>query len=243
MKNIFKANELHSIKELTIPADLRVLVLAPHPDDADAIGITLKFFLNNGNHIEVCVARTGSGVEDEYHPGATLADMADIREQEQKNSMHFLGLPDRCITFLSLINDDSDQVTANLENLEIINAIIHSKKPDIIFMPHGNDTNSAHRAMYSMFRQIIKHTELHITALLNRDPKTIEMRTDLYMPFDQEAAEWKAELLRIHDTQHQRNLNTRGYGFDKRILDYNRQIAGNLSLDTKYAEAFEIELF
>ena len=69
------------------------------------------------------------------------------------------------------------------------------------------------------------------------------MRTDLYMPFDHKIGDWKAEMLRFHDTQHQRNLHTRGYGFDKRILDYNRQIARDLSLSQEYAEAFEIEFF
>lgn len=41
----------------------------------------------------------------------------------------------------------------------------------------------------------------------------------------------------------QRNLRTRGHGFDDRILDYNRQTARDLSLSEKYAEAFEIEIF
>jgi hypothetical protein len=63
------------------------------------------------------------------------------------------------------------------------------------------------------------------------------------MPFGQEEADWKAELLRFHDSQHQRNLHTRGHGFDDRILDVNRAIALELSLPCEYAEAFEIELY
>jgi len=77
----------------------------------------------------------------------------------------------------------------------------------------------------------------------NRDPKTIEMHTDLYMPFGQEEAEWKGELLRFHDSQHQRNLRTRGHGFDERILAVNREIARDLALAHEYAEAFEVELY
>ena len=44
------------------------------------------------------------------------------------------------------------------------------------------------------------------------------MRYDFYTAFGPEEAEWKATLLRFHSSQHQRNLNTRGKGFDERIL-------------------------
>lgn len=62
------------------------------------------------------------------------------------------------------------------------------------------------------------------------------------MPFGQDEADWKAELLRCHDSQHQRNLHARGHGFDDRILDVNKAIARELLIGDKYAEAFEIEL-
>ena len=63
------------------------------------------------------------------------------------------------------------------------------------------------------------------------------------MPFGQREADWKAELLRYHDSQHQRNLRTRGHGFDERVLAVNRRIARELSLDDEYAEAYEVEIF
>ena len=82
-----------------------------------------------------------------------------------------------------------------------------------------------------------------LAALLFRDPKTTGIRTDLYTDFGDDEAAWKAELLRFHDTQHQRNLNTRGHGLDDRILAVNRTIADELGLEEPYAEAFEVELF
>jgi len=75
------------------------------------------------------------------------------------------------------------------------------------------------------------------------DPKTIRLRTDIYLPFGEEAAGWKASLLRCHRSQQQRNLNTRGHGFDERILQVNRRIAQDLGLAELYAEAFELECF
>ena len=231
-----------AIPELSLPNTLRLLVLAPHPDDFDEIGVTLRFLSRNGNPIDVGVVRTGSGVEDSYRPGLTLADKADLRQREQRRSLQFFGLPEDRLTFLSLANDAEDQPVENLENCAAIEAFVMKKAPDIVFLPHGNDTNSGHRVMVSLFRQVARRSGLTLAAFLNRDPKTIGMRIDLYMPFEKDEADWKAELLRFHDSQQQRNLRTRGLGFDDRILNENRAIARELSLDDGYAEAYEIEL-
>ena len=93
----------------------------------------------------------------------------------------------------------------------------------------------------STFRKAASEVDYPITALLAKDPKTITMRKDLYTVFGPEEAEWKAELLRFHQSQHQRNLNTRGYGFDERILRVNRETARELSEDAMFAEVFEIQ--
>ena len=225
-----------------IPRHLSVLVLGPHPDDFDAIGVTLRCLAVNGNPLAAGVVRTGSGVLDTYAPDLTWPKKADIREREQRNSLRFFGLPDAAVTFFSLDNDsDEGQLCESPSNLAALAAFITGKSPDILFIPHGNDTNSAHRALYALVRKIMEGMVRPPALFLIRDPKTVAMRTDLYMPFDDECAAWKARLLLFHDTQHQRNLTTRGYGFDDRILEGNRRIARELSLAAPYAEAFEIE--
>ena len=88
-----------------------------------------------------------------------------------------------------------------------------------------------------MFSTIVAQYTRPLTALLIKDPKTTDIRIDIFSPFGQQ----QAELLRFHDTQHQCNLNTRGHGFDDCILDVNRQIARQLFLDAEFAEAFQIE--
>lgn len=232
-----------SIDRLGLPNSLRVLVLAPHPDDFDAIGVTLRFLSRNGNAIDVGVVRTGSGVEADYRPGLSLNGMAELRESEQRRSLAFFGLPEDRLTFLRLGNDAEDQPVDSPENCVAIQAFVDAKAPDIVFLPHGNDTNSGHRVMYSLLSQVARRSGRALAAFLNRDPKTIDLRMDLYLPFGQTEADWKAELLRFHDSQHQRNLRTRGHGFDDRILAVNRAIARELSLSCPYAEAFQIERF
>ena len=230
------------IPDLSLPDNLKILVLAPHPDDFDAVGVTLRFLSQRGHSINVGVVRTGSGVEDVSGVGLTPEDMASIREREQRNSLRFFGLPDHCLTFFPLTPTAEGQPVGKLPQPSAVESLVSELAPDIVFLPHGNDTNGSHRAMHELFTQITKHSGEPVAAFLIRDPKTVEMRTDLYMPFGQEEAKWKAELLRFHDSQQQRNLRTRGHGFDQRILDVNKHIARDLSLDTKYAEAFEVEL-
>ncbi|MCF7838262.1 MAG: PIG-L family deacetylase [Candidatus Marinimicrobia bacterium] len=239
--SLIAAEKPCAIPDLALPRTWKILVLAPHPDDFDAIGVTLKHLARNGHAIALGVVRTGSGVEDAYRPGLTLADKADLREQEQRRSLQFFGLPPEALTVLRLTNDADDQPIDCPENGALIAAFVRAQTPEIVCLPHGNDTNNGHRVMYALLKQAARGSGHPLALLLIRDPKTIEMRTDVYMPFDQADAEWKSRLLRCHDSQHHRNLRTRNHGFDDRILTLNREIARGLSLAHEYAEAFELE--
>jgi LmbE family N-acetylglucosaminyl deacetylase len=231
------------IPGLLLSGASRILMLVPHPDDFDSIGVTMKFLSNQGHAIAVVVARTGNGMEDRYCTGFTLAEKADLREREQKRSLQFFDLPDDALTFLRLANDPEDQPLDNPENVEAIVALLMEKAPDILFLPHGNDTNNGHRAMHSLLAKAVRRSGRPLVVLLNRDPKTLAMRTDLSMPFGRDEAESNAALLRLHDSQHQRNLHTRDHGFDERILDANRATSRDLNLADEYAEDFEMELY
>ncbi|MBS1170721.1 MAG: glucosamine-6-phosphate deaminase-like protein [Burkholderiaceae bacterium] len=243
LKTLWQGPVPRALVEGMIPERLRVLVLAPHPDDFDAIGVTLHFLAENGNPIHAAVVQTGSGVEDSYLPGATQAQKAALREKEQRASLRFFGLPEEKLTFLDLERDATDQLKDSAANFGAISAFIIDCQPDIIFLPHGNDTNNAHRVMCSLARQAALRHGRPVALFMNRDAKTVGMRTDLYLPFGDEMAEWKAQLLRFHDSQQQRNLAVRGHGFDERVLMLNRQIAAELKLEARYAEAFELEFY
>jgi len=219
-----------------------VLVLAPHPDDFDEIGVTLSCLRDNGNPIYVDVlSSSASGVEDSFCTPPTLERKAAVRENEQRESCRFFGLPESHLTFLRLPEDAEGHLLDSQEAVEQVRRRVAGVKPDLAFLPHGNDSNLGHQRAYSMFRKAACEAGYPITALLAKDPKTIGMRRDLYTVFGSEQAEWKAELLRFHQSQHQRNLNTRGYGFDERILRVNRDTARELSRDDMFAEVFEIQ--
>lgn len=221
-----------------------MLVLAPHPDDFDEIAITMRFFKKNGNPIHVAVLSTGaSGVEDTFCSPPTRQVKGEIREQEQRRSCQFFGLSESYLAFLRLEENQAGDIVLNDANIRRLREHFLTVRPNCVFLPHGNDTNVDHQRAYAMFRRIATEAGYSITAFLNRDPKTISMRHDVYAVFGEKDAEWKGRLIRFHESQQQRNLNTRHHGLDERILGLNRRIAQeNLRLDT-YAEAFEIEFF
>ena len=231
------------LRQLDWPGSLKVLVLAPHPDDFDAIGVTMKYLQESGHDLHVAVCVTGSGIDEEHGAKMSLKDRQDCRIREQQDSLRFFGLPKERLRFLHLNNAPDDQLAEDEENRQALAAIVHEVRPDLLFSPHGNDTNRAHRAMYALVCRIAQDVAWPVALLLNRDAKTVDMRTDFYLDFDEDAAQWKSYLLRFHDSQQQRNLKVRGYGFDERVLRLNRAIAKELQTKLPYAAAYEVRLF
>ena len=232
-------------EELEVPPELRVLVLAPHPDDFDVIAVTLRHLRQAGNPIHLAVLTSGaSGVEPGFCAGGDWEARSKLREQEQRRSCRFFGLPETEFQFLRLDEDAAGHMVSDEGNLERLHVCLAENTPDIVFLPHGNDTNADHRRTYSMMRQIASFSRMTFMAFLVRDPKTIEMREEVLTFFGQEEADWKAEVMRFHESQQQRNLNVRGYGFDERILRLNRETAArSLGPNETFAEAFEIEIW
>lgn len=215
-------------------AHRRVAVLAPHPDDFDAIGVTMRNLHRGGSRIELAVLTGGAnGVPDGFAGARTPLEKARVREAEQRASCAFFGLPEEQLSFLRLAGDRTD--------LERVGAFLSSAHPDLIFLPHGNDTNATHRHVYALLRSVEKGAGLKATAYLNRDPKTIAMRHDVLTFFGPEEAAWKRELLRHHASQHARNLASYGHGIDERVLAVNRKVAEEAGRPGEFAEAFEIE--
>lgn len=224
---------------------LRVLVLAPHPDDFDAIAITLRYLQARGNEIHLAVLSGGSkGVQDSYiNPPPSWEQKAQLRELEQRNSCDFFGLSPSRIRFLHLPEAADGELAQDSSSQARVRNQISQTAPDILFLPSGNDTNTGHQRTYDMTRKAVRDLGKTLLALYNRDAKTLNFQTDLYTGFNQAQADWKCDLLRFHDTQQARNIRTRGHGFDDRILNFNRQLAHELGLEDTYAEAFQAELF
>ncbi len=244
MKNLFHGNGPLSLYSTSVPENLRILSFAPHPDDFDGIGVTMQFLKNNGNSIFVCVIGSGAnGVDDSFCTPQTLLEKSKIREHEQRKSCKFFGLPEDHLTFLRLQEDRSGHPRETEDNFQKTKDFFLRIRPDLVFLPHGNDTNSGHQQAYEVFNKIVLQAGYPVMAFLNRDPKTIRMRVDFYTPFGEKKSEWKGRLLRFHKSQQQRNLTKMGCGFDERILHDNRRAAKEIDQKILYAEAFEVRFF
>jgi len=202
-----------------------------------------------------------SGVEDEYahrfqaDGSVTLRDRkSEIRRNEQVRSAEMFGLRPEGLAFLGFRDDIESAPLDTAANQAIIREHLESVAPDIVIMPVGRDSNRAHAWVYKVFREcaadLAHRFGRPIIGLYNEDPKTTEIRPDLFVCFGEESAQWKMALLRAHDSQQQRNIRLRKVGFDERILRVNRQGRSRLSeashLDSpslQYAEVFEMELF
>lgn len=226
----------------TLPPSVRILALAPHPDDFDAVGVTMRWLRDNGNPITVVVLTgAASGVEDEYPGVQTAEDKVRIRAAEQRASCSYFGLPAHELHFLRLHEDDTGHCVEDAVNARRIQSALREHRPDIICLPHGNDTNADHQRIFRLAQLALPALPRRPDLLLACDPKTIAMEPTVFTVFDEDMAQWKRRLLRFHDTQQQRNLHTRGHGFDDRILAVNRRIASERpELGAPYAEAFEV---
>ena len=230
------------------PRDARVLVLAPHPDDPESAAIALRILVRRGCDVHYAIAcLSAAGVQDQYiaagERGPALRERKEeIRRGEQLSSAAAMGVGRGRIEFLNL---REEQPLDTPSNRAAVIDHLGALSPHVVILPVGRDTNATHTWVHRVFRRWAMApetgSERPVVALYNEDPKTVRIRPDLLVPFGREGARWKGELLRMHDSQQQRNLRQRQQGFDQRILDVNRR--GAASGTESYVERFEIEVF
>ena len=224
-----------------MPANKRIAVMAPHPDDFDVIGVTLRRFADAGAMIDVAVMTSGaSGVDDADYPNLDRKAKGALREAEQIRSCSFFGLAAERLHFLRLSEDDGGHLAENAANEARVGECLAAWAPELVFMPHFHDPNLAHQRTYAMVRRCLEREDPSVAMFLNRDPKTISMRYDLYVGFSEGEARWKRALLRHHDSQQRRNVRTRGIGMDDRVLSLNAESSAPYPELGGYAEVFEL---
>src|SRR5881296_3262823 len=102
----------------------------------------MRHFQNNGNRIDVGVVTSGaSGVEDSFCAPPTLTLKGLVREREQAESCRIFGLPADRLTFLRLSEGDDGHPLMSDENIQTVRRYMMTKEPDVVFLPHGNDSN------------------------------------------------------------------------------------------------------
>src|SRR3569833_971849 len=132
------------LNDLALPAPLVIVVLAPHPDDFDAIGVALRHLQRQGHLIHVAVMTTGvNGVEDGWNGARSAGEKAELREAEKRASCEYIGLPAERLTFLRLCGGcDADSYDFRLRDYLL------ARRAQLSFLPHKIVCNGTHRRTY-----------------------------------------------------------------------------------------------
>jgi len=213
------------------------LALAPHPDDAEAIAVTLRLLATNGWQLRWAVVTSGwSGVQDDF-VGPDQATKAAARRKEQRAAARLFGLPANRLAFLELEETEDGALAATKANRARLFQVLGKSTPDLILLPWRLDSNATHRLVYQWFAEWADGWPRPVVALGNEDPKTQEFQPHVRVLFAEQIARWKEKLLECHQSQSARNLATRGHTFAARILAVNRTVPG--IPEGHYAERFQ----
>ncbi len=212
-----------TLPEAPLPGHGTALALAPHPDDPDAVAVTLRLLQQGGWALHWLVVSTGwSGVPDDL-VGPDRGAKARLREAEERTAAARFGLPDDRLVFLRLAENDAGELDPGTANRNRLLAALDALAPGLVLLPHGADSNPDHRLVFAWFAAWQSSTSHSPLGLGNEDPKTQAFAPSLVVEFGEETAAWKARLLECHCSQSLRNQRSRGHTFAERILAVNRR--------------------
>lgn len=225
----FAYNAVRSNFKLEInssPPNGRVLILSPHPDD-DILGCGGVIQLHGaaGNEVEILYLSDGSmGFPDIKRPTTReKAELVRMREFEVKESAKILAVKD-----LVFWRYRDGNLSANSSAVKLMQNLLNSYKPEIIYLPSFQDSNSDHFESCKIFVEAMKETSL--------DPEIIsyEVWSPLFanriISIDK-VFEQKKQAILTHRSQ----LKSRGYL--SAIIGLNQYRAGMFNAGN-YAEAF-----
>jgi len=240
----FRASKTLEINAELFTPGMRILNLAPHPDDFDVAAVTFRRMVTAECDIQLSVLTSGAaGVLDSYCQPPTWEKKSTTREGEQLKSCARFGLPPEQVDFLRIPEADDGELLEDEYTRMIFREQFRQYNPDVLVIPHGSDSNSGHRRTYRLVMEQINHLNHPVALFCCLDPKTLEIDPNGYTWFGDSEADWKRSLLRCHDSQQQRNLDTRGVGFDDRILTLNAESGNKYGSVAPYVEAFEVRIF
>lgn len=124
---------------LPLPADQRVLVFAPHPDDEVlACGGTLALLQDNGCQVRVIIMTDGSQGDPLHH---FEGDVSARRYRESRTALKELGITD-----VECYDEPDGALSAGPDTVARIKRSIDAFGPDLLFLPPLLDHHRDHVA-------------------------------------------------------------------------------------------------
>lgn len=126
---------------------MRVLVIAPHPDD-DAIGCggSIIHHARRGDSVHVVYMTSGEHGSPVYPP----PELAKIREAEAAKGAQILGAQQT--TFL---RQPDGSVGYSAELVDRFVTLVRTEKPDVLYLPHSNDGHKDHQQTFGIVTEAV----------------------------------------------------------------------------------------
>jgi N-acetylglucosamine malate deacetylase 1 len=207
---------------LDIYSKKRVLVLAPHPDDAEfSSGGTLSMLKENDSEIFVAVFSMCEKSVPAGYP-------EDAIERELENSMDLLGVDDdHLIKFRYEVREFPKYRQEILEDMVKLNRMI---KPDLVFLPSGKDLHQDHTTINQEGVRAFKFCNI----LGYEMPwNNFSFLSSIYVVLNQRHIDRKIELIEQYQTQKFRN-----YSGEDFVLSLSK--LRGIQINEQYAESFEL---
>lgn len=201
----------------------RILVLSPHPDDAElGAGGTIARFIEEGKEVYYVAFSSCEKSIPQGLPGNALT-------VECQNSTKLLGIsPDKLILLDYEVRTFPAYRQQILENLVEFNEKV---KPDLVLVPSSSDTHQDHQTIYNEALRAFKKTS---SIWGYEHPwNNLTFTTDIFVKLAERHIAKKIEALSQYKSQ-----DFRSYFEEKyiRALAYTRGI----QVDFPFAETFEL---
>jgi LmbE family N-acetylglucosaminyl deacetylase len=207
-----------------IKAASRVLVLAPHTDDAElGCGGTIARLLRSGVEVHLAAFST---CEDSLPPGAHATQLRD----EFMEAMAVFGVPEKN---LSVFGFRVRHLSSHRQ--EVLEEIVKLRKqvdPDVVFLPSGSDLHQDHQVLYSEgIRAFKERTVWGYELPWNH----IRFSAQAFVTLERSDLETKWEALKAYKSQ----LELKRPYFSWEFIEGLARIRG-VQVKAEYAEAFEV---
>lgn len=202
----------------------RVLVLAPHTDDAEiGCGGTIARFVEEGRDVHVAVFSTA---EDSLPPGAPKTMLRD----EFHDAMQVMGVPEEHryvhqYPVRRLTEYRQDVLEALVELRSRIN-------PDLVLLPSGDDVHQDHQVVYMEGLRAYRGASI-LGYELPRNHITFSTHAFIALEDRHMARKWQA--LACYTSQIQLNRNY----FSREFVEALARVRG-IQVDCSWAEAFQV---
>lgn len=199
----------------------RILILAPHPDDAEfGVGGTISKLVDMGKEVHVAVF---SDCEKSTPPGFHVG----VIEEELMQSMAFMGIAEKHIH----MHRYEVRLFPQLRQ-EILERMIELKRqiqPDLVFLPSSSDMHQDHATIHNEGIRAFKHQNI----LGYEMPwNNFKFQSYMYVKLEEKHILKKIEAINLYRSQAHRP-----YSADEFVRSL-ATIRG-IQINTAFAESFE----